>query len=156
MKKTALLALCALALPLTVAQAQASDFTTEPTATAYWQIPLGATRAGKAQPSFGLRMDHVTHDNLGASFFNPTQTPVVDFRFNATGMQGMFVRGINMANPGIMKMGMSEGALFLALSAGIVAIALVDMNNSDSPVNNCDAFALNVDICARFAGYGLK
>jgi hypothetical protein len=143
------------ALPIASAQAQASDFTTEPVATAYWHIPLGATRAGNEHPSFGLRMDHVARDNQGVSFFNPTQTPVVDFRFNASGMQGMYVRGINMATPDIMKLGMADIIVFGIATGVIVATAVIDMNNNDSPVNNCTTLALNTG-CVGFSGSGFN
>lgn len=156
MKKLVLLALCA--LPFAFVQAQASGLTAEPAATAYWEIPLGTTKAGKAQQAFGLRMDHVVHDNLGASFSLATRAPVVDFRFNALGMQGVYVRGINMTSPAIMKLGIEEAVLWIVGGAALGATALIvdaqTHGDSSCPVLQ-NAFLSNG--CAQpFAGYALN
>lgn len=154
MKKTALLAMCA--LPFAFAQAQASDLTAEPAATAYWEIPLGTTRAGTEQQAFGLRMDHVVHDGMGASISLATRAPVVDFRFNALGMQGVYVRGINMTTPAIMKLGIEEAVLWIVGGAALGATALIvdaQTHGGSTASNNCPTFALN-NGCVGFAGYG--
>lgn len=153
MKKLALLALCA--LPYAFAPAQASDLTAEPAATAYWEAPFGKTRAGKAQPSYGLRMDQVVHDQHGVQVFGLTRTPMVDFRFNASGMQGIYVRGINVATPGVMKLGVDETAMWVLGGAALVVTAMIiEAHNDDStPAPACVTFAsLNA---ACFAGAGL-
>lgn len=147
MKKTALLALCA--LPLVFAQAQASEFNTEPSATAYWEIPLGVSKTGKEQQAFGFRMDQVVRDNSGnlvSSFSTATRAPVVDFRFNAEGMQGVYVRGVNMANPAIMKAGVEETVWWIVGGFALGAAALIIEANdhggsSTGNNNNCNTFS---------------
>ena len=153
MKKTALLALCA--LPFTFAQAQAADFTTEPAATAYWEIPLGTTRAGKGLQAFGLRMDQITHDSLGSSYSTKTRAPVVDFRFNSLGMQGVYVRGVNMVPPGIMKLGVEEAVLWIAGGFVLGATALIVEADNHGGSTCVATPALNSN-CDQFAGYGLQ
>jgi len=167
MKKAALLAL--FALPFAFTQAQAGEFSTEPAATAYWEIPLGVTKTGKTQQAFGFRMDQVVRDNAGnlvSSFSGATRAPVVDFRFNASGMQGVYVRGVNMATPAIMKAAEGGdntvwwivGGTALAMTALIVEAN--DDGGSSGGNNKCvivPGFALNADCPApSFAGYGLN
>lgn len=152
MKKIALLALWA--LPFTIAQVQAGNITTEPVATAYWDIPLGKTRTGKELQTFGLRMDQVSHDSQSALFSTATRTPVVDFRFNNTGMQGVYVRGINMANPSIMKLGVEEAVLWIAGGFVLGATALI-IEAENHGGSTCATVTLNMGGCDAFAGYGL-
>lgn len=126
MKKSALLALCA--LPLAFAQSQAGEFATEPAATVYWQIPLAVSKTGKEQQAFGLRLDQVVRDNTGnlvSSFNSAGRVPVVDFRFNAIGMEGVYVRGINMAPPPLMKAGIEETVLWIVGGVALGATALI-------------------------------
>ena len=159
MKKTVLLALCA--LPFAFAQVQASEFNTEPSATAYWEIPLGTSKTGKEQQAFGFRMDQVVRDNAGnlvSSFSGNSRAPVVDFRFNAEGMQGVYVRGVNMAAPSVMKMGVEETVLWIVGGFTLGAAALIIEANDhggSSTSNNCPSLALNSD-CVGYAGHGLN
>ena len=151
MKKHVLLALCA--LPFAFAQAQAGDLSAEPAATAYWEVPFGKTRAGKAQPSYGLRMEQIVHDQHGVQVFGLTRTPMVDFRFNASGMQGIYVRGINVASPGIMKLGVDETTMWVLGGAALAVTAMIiASHDNDTPPPACVTFALNA---ACFAGGGL-
>lgn len=152
MKKLALLTLCA--LPYALTPAQAGELTVEPAATAYWEIPFGKTRAGITQPSYGLRMDQVVHDKHGVQVTGLTHTPLVDFRFNALGMQGVYVRGINVASPGVMKLGVDETALWVLGGAALAVTAMIiESNNNDSnPAPACVTF---MPLNACFAGSGL-
>lgn len=93
-------------LPLAISQAYATEFTTEPAATAYWQIPLAVSKTGKERQAFGLRLDQVVRDNTGnlvSSFSAPLRAPAVDFRFNDQGLRGVYVHGVNLVSPAIMK-----------------------------------------------------
>ncbi|MHB1083926.1 MAG: hypothetical protein ACYCZA_03680 [Thiobacillus sp.] len=156
MNKRLLFVVCA--LPLAFAQAQAGGLTAEPAATAYWEIPLGTTRAGTEQQAFGFRMDHVVHVNQGSTFSLATRAPVVDFRFNALGMQGIYMRGINMANPAIMKLGVEEAVLWIVGGAVLGATALiVDAQSHGGSSCTAPVVALNVG-CGGigFAGYGFE
>jgi hypothetical protein len=149
MKKIALLALCA--LPFAFSQVQASGLAAEPATTAYWEIPLDTPRSGKPPQAFGLRMDQVVHDNnLASVLSSAARVPVVDFRFNASGMQGVYVRGVNMARPDMMKLGIEEAVLWIVGGAALGATALiVEANNhggTTTPANDCGPipeFALN-------------
>ena len=162
MKKTALLAMCV--LPFAFAQVQANEFTTEPAATAYWEIPLGTSKTGKEQQAFGFRMDQLVRDHAGntvSSFATANRAPVVDFRFNAEGMQGVYVRGVNMAAPSVMKMGVEETVWWIVGGFTLGAAALrIEANDhgGSSTGNNCNDpnFAFKADVCSPFAGYGLN
>ncbi|MEQ1662091.1 MAG: hypothetical protein ABL877_05305 [Thiobacillus sp.] len=156
MKNLVLLALCSLSFSF--APVQAETLATEPAATAYLEIPLSSTRTGKTQSAFGLRMDQVVHDSVHTVLPVLNRDPVVDFRFNSTGMQGVFVRGINMANPAIMKLGIEEAVLWIVGGAALGAVALVveanDHGGSTVEQNNCApgltlnaCFSLNVGCC---------
>lgn len=156
MKNRALLALCALSFAFT--QAQADALTAEPTTTAYWEIPLDKTRAGREQASFGLRMDQVVRDNQIASLAPVTQVPMLDFRFNTAGVQGIYVRGINMATPDIMKLGVEEAVLWIAGGVALGAtVLIVEANNhggnTTTTTSNCPAFSLNA--CLGSASQGM-
>lgn len=155
MKKLALIAACA--LPFAIAQAQANGLTTEPTATAYLTIPFGASKVKNEQPNFGFRMDQVVRDdsNPGVSSHTMAQKSVVDFRFNTSGIQGIYVRGVNMATPAVMKMGLSEGIVFLGATALIATVAIIDMNNNDSQATCTVNFKINL-VCDAFAGNGFN
>ncbi len=86
------------------------------------------TKTGKEQQAFGFRMDQVVRDNGGnlvSSFSTATRAPVVDFRFNATGMQGVYVRGVNMATPAIMKAGVEETVWWIVGGVTLGAAALI-------------------------------
>jgi len=142
MKKATFIAYCA--LPLVFAQAQANPLTVEPAATAYWEIPLGTSRSGQVRPSFGLRLDQAVRDNSGAlvqSSFSMHRVPVVDFRFNASGMQGVYVRGINMSPPPTMKMGLEGTAIWVlgGVALGITALIVEDIRDDDK--QQCVTFA---------------
>lgn len=157
MKKWTSIAACALLFAMT--QVQANGLTTEPTATAYWNMPFGASKVKNEQPSFGFRMDQVIRDdsNPGVSSQTMVQKSVVDFRFNTSGIQGIYVRGVNMATPAVMKMGLSEGIVFLGATAVIATVAIIDMNNNDAPATcSTPTFALNVQVCNGFAGNGFN
>ena len=104
MMKKLIPALCL--LPLAITQAYAGEFTAEPSATAYWQIPLTVSQTGKERHAFGFRMDQVVRDytgNLVSSFSTGNRAPTVDFRFNDKGLRGVYVHGVNMASPAVMK-----------------------------------------------------
>lgn len=157
MKKWTSIAACAWLLAMT--QVQANGLTTEPTATAYWNMPFGASKVKNEQPSFGFRMDQVVRDdsNPGVSSQTMVQKSVVDFRFNTSGIQGIYVRGVNMATPAVMKMGLSEGIVFLGATALIATVAIIDMNNNDADPVTCNVnFALNPGGCTGFAGNGFN
>lgn len=118
-------------LPLAITQAYAAEFTTEPAATAYWQIPLAVSKTGKERQAFGLRLDQVVRDNTGnlmSSFSAPLRAPVVDFRFNDQGLRGVYVHGVNMASPAIMKANDDDdGAVWWIVGgtvAGMVGLAV--------------------------------
>lgn len=103
--KKALPVLCALSLAVT--QAYAGEFTTEPAATAYWQIPLSVSQTGKQRQAFGLRLDQSVRDNTGnliSSFSAPLRPAVVDFRFNDKGVKGIYVHGVNTISPTMMQL----------------------------------------------------
>ena len=141
MKKIALLAL--LVLPFCT-QANASEFVVEPAATAYWQIPLAVSKTGKEQQAYGFRLDQVVRDNTGnliSSFAIGDRTPVVDFRFNASGMEGVYVRGVNMATPAIMKAGVEETVLLIVggVALGMAAIIIEGNDRGGSSNNSCPA-----------------
>lgn len=139
MKNAALLALCA--LPLAFAQSQASEFTTEPVATAYWQIPLTVSKTGKEQQAFGFRLDQVVRDNTGnlvSSFATAGRTPVVDFRFNASGMEGVYVRGVNMATPSVMKAGIEETVLWI-VGGTVLGMAALIVEANDHGGSHCSS-----------------
>lgn len=147
MKKSVLLALCA--LPLAFMQSQAGEFAAEPAATAYWQVPLAVSKTGKEQQAFGLRFDQIVRDNTGnlvSSFSAPQRAALVDFRFNDRGLNGVYVHGVNMATPAIMKAAEGGGstALWVAGGAvlGMVGIAIWggDDGNNNNP---CLRFDLN-------------
>lgn len=149
MKKAALIAMCA--LPLAIAQSQANEFTTEPSATVYWQIPLAASQTGHEQHAYGLRMDQVVRDNTGnlvSSFAAPQRAAIVDFRFNDSGLNGVYVHGVNMATPAIMKAAEGAGgtALWIAggVTLGMLGIAIWGGDESNSN-NSCgDRFNFNL------------
>lgn len=145
MKKAALLALCA--LPLAFTQSQATEFTSEPAATAYWQVPLAVSKTGKGQQAFGFRMDQVVRDNAGnlvSSFAIGNRMPVVDFRFNASGMEGVYVRGVNMATPAVMKVGIEETVLWIVggVALGATALVIEANDHGGSSGSGCEKFTL--------------
>lgn len=153
MKKIALLTVGLLSFAF--AQTQASEFSAEPAATAYWEIPLGVSKTGKEQQAFGFRMDQNVRDNAGnmvSSFASASRAPIVDFRFNASGMEGVYVRGINMAAPSMMKMGVEETVLWIVGGVTLGAAALIIEANDhggSSNGNDCKRdFALSM--CASF------
>lgn len=152
-------AMCLLSFVIT--QAYAGEFTAEPSATAYWQIPLVNSQMGKERHAFGFRMDQVVRDNMGnlvSSFSAPRHAPTVDLRFNSEGMQGVYVRGVNMATPSIIKMGVEETAMWVVggFALGVAAMIIANENDDD----NCapavgfnfgqSQLNLAVDPCAPF------
>jgi hypothetical protein len=117
-------ALCA--LPLAISQAYAGEFTTESAATAYWQIPLAVSKTGKEQQAFGLRLDQVVRDNIGnlvSSFSAPQRAAAVDFRFNDNGLRGVYVHGVNMATPAIMKAAEGDNTVWWIVGGTVVGMA---------------------------------
>ncbi len=93
-------------LSFAMSQAFADEITTEPAVTAYWQIPLAQTQTGNQRQAFGLRMDQVARDgsgNLISAFSAPLREPVVDFRFNDHGLRGIFVHGVNLTTPAMLR-----------------------------------------------------
>jgi hypothetical protein len=93
-------------LSLAMSQAFADEISTEPAVTAYWQIPLAQTQTGSQRQAFGLRMDQVARDgygNLISSFAAPLREPIVDFRFNDHGLRGIFVHGVNLTTPAMLR-----------------------------------------------------
>lgn len=155
MKKLALLVLCA--MPHAFAPAQANELSAEPAATAYWEIPFGKTRAGKPQPSYGLRMEQVVHDQHGVQISGLTRTPMVDFRFNASGMQGIYVRGINVATPDVMKLGVDGTVLWVLGGAALAVTAMIieGSTNDSDPAPACVTFTSSLNTCFAGAGAGL-
>lgn len=102
--KSKLPVLCVLSLALS--QAYAGEFTSEPTVTAYWQIPLAVSKTGKQRQAYGLRLDQTVRDNGGnlvSSFSAPLRPAIVDFRFNDKGVKGVYVHGVNTTTPTMMK-----------------------------------------------------
>lgn len=111
-------------LPLAITQAYAGEFTAEPSATAYWQIPLASSQTGKDRHAFGFRMDQVVRDNTGnlvSSFSAPLRPAIVDFRFNDKGVKGVYVHGVNTTSPAMMKA--FEGLSTEGLIVGGVVLA---------------------------------
>lgn len=95
-------------------------------------------------------MDQLVRDNVGntvSSFATANRAPVVDFRFNAEGMQGVYVRGVNMASSSMMKMGVEETVLWIAggfvLGAAALIIEANDHGGSSNTPAPCEAFALS-------------
>lgn len=143
-------ALCA--LPLAITQVYAGEFTTEPAATVYWQIPLAVSKTGKEQQAFGLRLDQVVRDNTGnlvSSFSAPLRAPTVDFRFNENGLRGVYLHGVNLASPAIMKAAEGDSTVWwvvggAAVGMGILA-TIADHDNGGSKgsvqAECCFAFA---------------
>lgn len=152
MKKAALLAMCA--LPLAIAQSQANEFTTEPSATVYWQIPLAASQTGHEQHAFGLRMDQVVRDNTGnlvSSFAAPQRAAIVDFRFNDSGLNGVYVHGVNMATPAIMKA--AEGSTVLWIAGGVTLGMLgIAIWGGDDGGNNDPCFRFGTNLACLDGG----
>lgn len=104
MKKT-LPMLCAMSMALS--QVYAGEFSSEPAATAYWQIPLAVSQTGKQRQAFGLRLDQTVRDNTGnlvSSFSAPLRPAIVDFRFNDQGLKSVYVHGVNMTAPAMMQL----------------------------------------------------
>ncbi len=100
------LLLAASLLPLAMSQALAGEFSTGPAATAYWQIPLATSQRGAQRPAFGLRFDHEVRDHsnqLVSSFAAPLRPALVDVRFNDRGLRGMYVNGMNLASPTVLR-----------------------------------------------------
>lgn len=148
--KKLLPALCL--LPMLSLQAGAADFVSEPTATAYWQIPLAVSKTGQAQQAFGFRMDQTVRDNTGnlvSSFANAGHAPVVDFRFNADGLQGVYVRGVNMAPPAVMQNGIEETVLWIVGGVALGAAALI-IEANDHGGSSCSSLTVASDV-----GFGM-
>jgi hypothetical protein len=128
--KRALPAICALSLAM--AQAFAGEFNSEPAVTAYWQIPLAASKTGKNRQAFGLRFDQTVRDNTGnlvSSFSAPLKPAVMDFRFNDKGLRNIYVHGVNMTSPTILRAAEAGGASAWAVPAfvgGAVLMILLD------------------------------
>lgn len=122
--KTKLPIMCALSLALT--QAYAGEFTSEPSVTAYWQIPLAVSKTGKQRQAFGLRFDQTVRDNAGnliSSFSAPLRPAVVDFRFTDKGVKGVYMNGINMASPAMRNAFLNMSTEGLILGGAAVAAA---------------------------------
>lgn len=113
-------------LPLAVFQAHAGEFTAEPSATVYWQVPLSASQTGKERHAFGFRMDQSVRDhtgNLVSSFSAPLFAPAVDFRFNDKGLRGIYVHGVNMASPAIMKVAGGDDMVWWIVGGTVAGMA---------------------------------
>jgi hypothetical protein len=122
---------------MAMSQAFAGEFTSEPAMTAYWQIPLVASKTGKNRQAFGLRLDQTVRDNTGnliSSFSSPLKPAVVDFRFNENGLRSVHVHGVNMASPAIMRAAEASGGSAWAVPAivGATAIMLLLDDDDDS------------------------
>ncbi|KAB2310991.1 hypothetical protein F8A87_07585 [Betaproteobacteria bacterium SCN2] len=149
MKKSVLLAVCA--LPFAFMQSQAGEFAAEPAVTAYWQAPLAVSKTGKEQQAFGLRFDQVVRDNTGnlvSSFSTPQRAALVDFRFNDRGLNGVYVHGVNMATPAIMKAAEGTGGTALWIAGGVTLgmLGIAIWGGDDSSNNSCGyKFNFNVD-----------
>lgn len=113
-------------LPLAISQAYAGEFTTEPSATAYWQIPFASSQTGKERHAFGFRMDQVVRDNTGnlvSSFSAPLRPAVFDFRFNENGLKGVYVYGVNTTSPAILKAAEGDSTVWWAVGGTVAAAA---------------------------------
>ncbi len=123
-------------LPLAITQAYAGEFTAEPSATAYWQIPLASSQTGKDRHAFGFRMDQVVRDNTGnlvSSFSAPLRPAVVDFRFNDKGLKGVYVYGVNTATPAILKAAEGDSTVWWVVGgtvAAAAALAIISENDN--------------------------
>ena len=113
-------------LPLALTQAYAGDFAAEPSATVYWQIPLNSSQTSKERQAFGFRMDQVARDHTGnllSSFSAPLYAPAVDFRFNDKGLNGIYVHGVNMASPAIMKVAGGDDMVWWVVGGAVAGMA---------------------------------
>lgn len=128
--------MCALSLALT--QAYAGEFTSEPTVTAYWQIPLMVSKTGKQRQGYGLRFDQTVRDNSGnlvSSFSAPLRPAIVDFRFNDKGVKGVYFHGVNATSPVMMKAfeGLStEGLIIGGTVLAATTLAIISARDNDS------------------------
>jgi hypothetical protein len=129
-------------LPFAISKAYAGEFTAEPAATVYWQIPLASTQSGMDRHAFGFRMDQVVRDNTGnlvSSFSAPLKPAVVDFRFTDKGVKGVYMNGINMTSPAMKNafLDMSTEGLIVGgtlLAATTLAIISARDNGGTSGV----------------------
>lgn len=119
MKRLGML-MAALALPCA---SLAFDATSVPHAMVYWKMPLD-TRSGEARPSFGLRLNG---PGAPASVFpSRERTPPLDIAFTRDGLDGIYVRGLNLAPRGALRAnGESAPAEVSPVAIGLIALGVV-------------------------------
>lgn len=136
-------------LPLAISQTYAGEFLTEPAVTAYWQIPLAVSKTGKEQQAFGLRLDQVVRDNTGnlvSSFSAPLRAAAVDFRFNDQGLRSVYVHGVNIASPAVMKAAEGDSMVWWIVGgtvAGMAGLAIWADDKGGSECTPTSKFVLN-------------
>jgi hypothetical protein len=131
--KKVLMAFCL--MTCAASQVLAGEFLTEPSATAYISMPLAASQTGKAHSLFGFRMDQMMRDqtgNLVSSFSSPIKAPAMDMRFDRNGVQGIYLHGINLASPTLMRMAEDGNAVMWIVGGFAVGAAalIIDGQNA--------------------------
>jgi hypothetical protein len=136
-------------LPLAVSQAHAGEFTAEPSATVYWQVPLSASQTGTERQAFGFRMDQSVRDysgNLVSSFSAPRYAPAVDFRFNDKGLRGIYVHGVNMASPAIMRVAGGDDMVWWIVGGTLAGMAGLAVWADDKGGTECPPTTNGTDL----------
>lgn len=128
-------------LLLAVAPTHAGDTFSEPTATAYWQLPLGASQTGKSHHAFGFSLDQTVRDNSGnlvSSFSAPLKPALVNLKLNGKGVEGLYMNGFNMASPIMLKALESGGGGWTILGSAALAavgVAISSQRSRPAPEN---------------------
>lgn len=121
MKRLSML-MAALALPCA---SFAFDGTSVPQAMVYWKMPLDP-RSGATRPSFGLRLNGPVAAASASAFPGHERTPPLDIAFTRDGLAGIYVRGLNLAPRGALRVnGESAPAEVSPVAIGLVALGVV-------------------------------
>jgi len=136
-------------LLLAVVPAHAGDTFSEPTATAYWQLPLGASQTGKSHHAFGLSLDQTVRDNTGnlvSSFSAPLKPALVNLRLNGKGVEGLYMNGFDMASPITLKALEGGGGGWTILGSAAIAAVGFALSSHTQKANVATASTQSVAV----------
>ena len=157
-KRTLIAAVSAAACGLAAAPSLAADTANEPLAMLYLHQDFGGSaRSGKSAPSYGFAVSRSgvnTENGYSASnplaFLQGGRPAFVDMRFNDTGIQGLYVNGLNSLERKMVynaaegtagtEVQINWGAVITGVIVGAVVVDVIN----DDECKPGPAYALNV------------
>lgn len=116
----------------------AGDWTDEPVASVYWQIPFARDAMSRREQYWGLQLSQTSRDRLGdmvSSFDSPHRPPVVNFRIGRKGLDGLYVYGVNTLTPAVFNMAEKDSSVWLVVGGSVAAAVALSLSASGGGVS---------------------